>query len=216
MRKLENWRFEVMDAKQVAFITIMSALGLFLSAISLNIAPIFEVVGQGGAALDLSHIATFVTAIFGGPFLGTIVGFLGGIYAGYYFGYVKGQLGLLSLIGVPFGKALTGFTAGLLYKKLRINESSRPSMFTVPIILLSYVPECIYTIIYFRYLVPYFYGFAMEFMIPIVISKAWVEITVMSLLMGALVGNSGFKEFASRIFAKTYAAPKIKASSKNG
>jgi hypothetical protein len=37
-------------------------------------------------------------------------------------------------------------------------------------------------------------------MIPIVIPKAWVEIVVISLLMGALAGNTGFKEFISRFF----------------
>jgi LytS/YehU family sensor histidine kinase len=181
----------------------MSALGLLLSSISLNIAPILNSVGQGGAALDLSHIATFIAAIFGGPFVGAMVGLLGGIYAGYYFGYVMGSLGLLSLIGLPLGKALTGLIAGLLYKKLRINESSRPSALTVPIILVSYIPECIYTIAYFLYLVPYFYSFAMDFMIPIVISKGWVEITVMSFLMGALAGNNGFREFIVRFFSTT-------------
>jgi LytS/YehU family sensor histidine kinase len=192
-----------MDTKQIAFVTVMSALGLLLSAISLNIAPILSTVGQAGAALDLSHIATFIAAIFGGPLVGAIVGFLGGIYAGYYFGYAVGSLGLLSLIGVPFGKALTGLMAGLLYKKLRINETSRPSALTIPIILVSYVPECIYTIAYFLYLVPYFYGFAMNFIIPVVISKAWVEIAVMSVLMGALVGNNGFREFIVRFFSTT-------------
>lgn len=194
-----------MNSKQIAFTTLMSALGLFLSTISLNIAPFFSAVGQGGAALDLSHIATFIAAIFGGPFLGAAVGFISGIYAGYYFGYVIGVLGLLSLIGVPSGKALTGLTSGFLYKKLRINESPRASTLTIPIILMSYLPECIYTIIYFRYLVPYFYGSPMDSMIPIVISKAWVEITIMSILMGALAGNVGFKEFIFRFFgtAKT-------------
>lgn len=198
-----------MNSKQIAFTSIMSALGLILSTISLNIAPIFSALGQGGAALDLSHIATLIAAIFGGPFLGATVGFISGIYAGYYFGYVIGSLGLLSLIGVPSGKALTGLTAGFLYKKLRINESPRASTLTIPIILTAYIPECIYTIIYFRHLVPYFYGFAMEFMIPIVISKAWVEIAIMSVLMGALAGNSGFKEFIFRFLGATKTKEKI-------
>ncbi|MGB9756328.1 MAG: hypothetical protein ACPLVJ_00900, partial [Candidatus Bathyarchaeales archaeon] len=66
-----------MDAKQIAFIATMSALGASLSIISLHVAPISIVVpGQGGAALDLSHLATFVAAIFGGPYIGAIVGFL--------------------------------------------------------------------------------------------------------------------------------------------
>jgi len=189
-----------MDAKQTAFVAMMSALGLLLSAISLNVAPLLTAVGQSGAALDLSHIATFIAAIFGGPYVGAIVGFLSGIYSGYYFGYVMGSLGVLSLIGVPFGKALTGLTAGFLYKKLKINNSSRSSTITVPITLMSYIPECIYTIFYFLYIVLYVYGTAMSFMIPIVIPKAWIEIAVMSILMGALVGNVGFKEFIRRFF----------------
>lgn len=188
------------DAKQTSFVAMMSALGLLLSAISLNAAPLLRAGGQSGAALDLSHIATFIAAIFGGPYIGAIVGFLSGIYAGYYFGYVMGSLGVLSLIGVPFGKALTGLTAGFLYKKLKINNSSRSSTITVPITLMSYIPECIYTIFYFLYIVLYVYGTAMSFMIPIVIPKAWIEIAVMSILMGALVGNVGFKEFIRRFF----------------
>jgi LytS/YehU family sensor histidine kinase len=188
------------NTKQTSFVAIMSALGLLLSAISLNAAPLLGTVGQSGAALDLSHIATFIAAIFGGPYVGTIVGFLSGIYAGYYFGYVMGSLGVLSLIGVPFGKALTGLTAGFLYKKLKINNSSRSSTVTIPITLISYIPECIYTIFYFLYIVIYVVGKPMSLMIPIVIPKAWIEITIMSLLMGALVGNVGFKEFILRFF----------------
>lgn len=189
-----------MNAKQTAFIAMMSALGLLLSAISLNVAPWLSSVGQSGAALDLSHIATFIAAIFGGPIIGAIVGFLSGIYAGYYFGYVLGTLGILSVIGVPFGKALTGLTAGFLYKKLKINNSPRSSTLTVPIILVSYIPECLFTISYFLYIVVYAIGYPMTFMIPIVIPKAWIEIAIMSLLMGALAGNTGFKEFIFRFF----------------
>jgi LytS/YehU family sensor histidine kinase len=156
--------------------------------------------GQSGAALDLSHIATFIAAIFGGPFVGATVGFLSGIYAGYYFGYVIGTLGVLSLIGVPFGKALTGLTAGFLYKKLKVSNSSRSSTITIPITLISYIPECVYTIFYFLYIVIYVVGEPMSFMISIVIPKAWIEITVMSILMGALAGNTGFKEFITKFF----------------
>ncbi len=192
-----------MNSRKIAFISLMSALGLLLSALSLNMAPIFNAVGQGGAALDFSHISTFIASIFGGPSAGIAVGLLGGIYAGFHFGYVMGSLGLLSLFGVPLGKALTGLTAGLLYKKLRINERKRISMLTVLTVLASYIPECIFTIMYFLYLVPFFYGFPMGFMVPIVVSKAWVEIVVMSFLMGALVGNNGFKEFVAKFLLTT-------------
>jgi LytS/YehU family sensor histidine kinase len=190
-----------LDAKRTAFVAMMSALGTLLSGISLHIAPVLSAVsGQGGAALDLSHIATFIAAIFAGPYVGAIVGFLSGVYAGYYFGYVLGSLGIISLVGVPLGKALTGLTAGFLYQKLRVGQRSRPSTLTVPVILVSYVPECIFTILYFLYIVVYAVGSAMAFMLPIVIPKAWIEILVMSLLMGALSGNPGFKQFIGTFF----------------
>lgn len=193
-----------LNSKQVAFIAIMSALGNILAGISINIAPILAATsgaGAAGAALDLSHIATFIAAVFGGPVMGAVVGFLGGIYSGYSFGFTIGGLGLLSLVGVPVGKALTGFTAGLLYKKLKINKSTRPSTFTVPVVLLSFIPECLFTVFYFLYLVLYFYGSAMAFMLPIILPKSWIEIILMSILMGALVGNAGFRDFVSRFLS---------------
>lgn len=190
-------------AKTVSFIAIMSALGAFLSGISLSVAPIFSAISGGmiaGAALDLSHVATFIAAIFGGPYIGAAVGFLSGIYSGYYFGYVMGSLGLLSLIAIPIGKALTGLAAGFLYEKLRVDNGPRPSLSTVLIVLASYIPECVFTILYFLYAVVPVIGGSMDFMLPIVIPKAWVEILLMSFLMGALVGNSGFRDFILRSF----------------
>lgn len=189
-----------MDAKQTAFVAMLSALGTTLSLISLNVAPLLSSVGQGGAALDLSHIATFVAAFFGGPYIGALVGFLSGIYAGYYFGYVMGTLGLLSVIGVPIGKAITGLLAGFLFKKSGLRSGSKPSGWALPLTLLSYIPESLYTVVYFLFIVQLAGIQAMAFMIPLVIPKAWIEILVMSLLMGALAGNTGFREFISRFF----------------
>jgi LytS/YehU family sensor histidine kinase len=190
-----------MDARQSAFVAMMSALGITLSVISLSISPLLSSVGQGGAALDLSHIATFIAAFFGGPYLGAVVGFVGGIYAGYYFGYVLGTIGLLSVIGVPIGKALTGLVAGFLYKKSGLHSGHGHTYLALPLTLLSYIPECVYTVFYFLYVVAIVNGQAMAYMLPIVIPKAWVEITVMSLLMGALAGNPGFREFINRSFS---------------
>lgn len=189
-----------MDAKRTSFVGILSALGLALSAISLNIAPILTTVGNGGAALDLSHIATFIGAIFGGPIVGGLVGLFGGLYAGYYFGFTFGQ-GLLAVVAVPLGKAMTGIMAGLLYKKLKVTDNSH-SIYTIPATLLSYIPESIYTILYFLYIVAFVNGVAaMTFMVPIVFSKGWIEITVMSIIMGALAGNTGFREFINRFLS---------------
>jgi len=187
-----------MDAKKTAFIAMMSALGTALSLMSLNMGPIqVALPGQGAVALDLSHIATFVAAIFGGPYIGAAVGFLSGVYAGYHFGYVVGSLGMLSLIGIPIGKAMTGLLAGFLYKKLKVGSSGRSTL-AIPATLLSYIPESIYTIAYFLYIVTAVSGHAMEYMIPIVIPKGWIEIAIMSLLIAALAGNIGFNEFINR------------------
>ena len=193
----------LVSAKRISFIALMSALGNVLAGISINVAPILAAASPGGAgaALDLSHIATFIAAIFGGPVTGAAVGFLGGIYSGYSFGFTVGSLGFLSLIGLPVGKAITGFMAGLLHKGLRINQRLRPSTLTVPIVLLSYIPEFLFTVVYFLYLVLFFYGNAMAFMLPIVLPKAWIEIILISFLTGALVGNVGFREFVSRFLA---------------
>ena len=180
-----------MDARRSAFVAMLSALGIVLSAISLNIT-----IGTS-AALDLSHIATFVAAIFGGPIVGATVGLFGGLYAGYYFGFVFGQ-GLVALVGVPLGKALTGYTSGLLYKRLKIGDNPHRSILTVPVTLISYIPECIFTIVYFLYIVTIVNGAGMAYILPLVIPKAWMEIAVMSIIMGALVGNVGFREFISR------------------
>jgi LytS/YehU family sensor histidine kinase len=189
-----------MDAKQSSFIAIMSALGIVLSLISLNAAPLLSSVGQGGAALDLSHIATFIAAFFGGPYTGALVGLISGIYSGYYFGYVLGSLGLLSVIGIPIGKALTGLIAGFLYKKSGLSNNARRPVLALPLTLLAYVPESIYTVFYFLYAVTLINIPAMAFMIPLVIPKAWIEIAVMSVLMSALAGNTGFREFINRFF----------------
>jgi LytS/YehU family sensor histidine kinase len=176
----------------------MGSLGTVLSLISLNAAPIFAAAGVGIAALDLSHIATFIAAVFGGPLIGGLVGFLGGIYAGYYFGFTGGSsLGLLSLIGVPLGKAFTGIIAGLLYKRFGVGANSHRSIFAFPLTLLSYVPESIYTILYFAWIVPLVFQFSLATLIPIVIPKGWLEITIMGVMMSLLTARTSFRDFVS-------------------
>lgn len=186
-----------MDTKQITFVAVLSALGTVLSAISLGVVPIVP-----NVALDLSHVATFVAAIFGGPALGGAVGFLGGIYAGYYFGFGSPNgLGFLSLIGVPVGKAMTGLLAGFLYKRLRLGGGSGRSILAVPATLVSFIPESIYTAFYFLYAVTLINLAPMSFMILLVIPKGWVEIAVMSIMMGALAGNAGFIEAINRFLS---------------
>ena len=191
-----------MDSKTVAFITMMGALGNVLFLISYYLGPIAE-----GVALDFSLIPTFISALYGGPLAGFVTGLFVGVLPGIFFGPL-GSGSWLGLISLPIGKSLTGLTAGLFYKDLDINSRNRRSILTIPLVLVSYVPECLFTVAYFLSLLPYFFGLPYSIAVTIIVSvllKAWAEIIFMSFLMGALVGNQGFSNFVNNFFAR----PKI-------
>jgi riboflavin transporter FmnP len=196
-------------AKKVAFITMMVARGNVLSAVSTNLGQIVP-----GVNIDLSHIATFIAAIWGGPIYGFIVGFFGGVWAGFFFGFVTPfGFGLLSLIGLPLGKSLTGLTTGLFFRVFKIREKEHASIITVPTVLISFVPETLFTVAYFLAFAPYFFvnftgGIGL---LAVIIPKAWAEITLMSFLMAALVGNSGFSIFVANYFQQKTMAKKLRA-----
>jgi len=180
-------------AKTVSFIAMMAALGNALFVASQTIFT------TGQVALDLSHVATYIAAIFGGPLLGAVVGALVGIGPAVYFGYVGGVLGPLGLFGLPIGKALTGLTTGFLSKTLLPRRYPLPSKRTVLTSMLGYVPECLFTVFFFLVLVPVFLppetaAFVVTLLTPILV-KAWIEIGFISVLMGALAGNGGFLSF---------------------
>lgn len=183
-----------MKARVISFTAMMGALGNVLSLISI----VLTKAGQVG--LDLSHIATFVAAIYGGPYTGFLAGLIGGFAAGIWFGPLSG-LGLLGLIGLPLGKALTGLTTGFLYRRLKVNQRAHASLFTIPVVLLGFIPECLFTIVFFTVLVPYVFGWISIPLLITILVKAWIEITVMSILMGALTGNSGFRTFMNNFLA---------------
>jgi riboflavin transporter FmnP len=183
-----------MDAKKIAFISLMGALANVLFLISYHLGPITH-----GVALDLSLLTVFIAALYGGPALGLITGLFAGILPGIYFGPM-GTSSWLGLIGLPTGKALTGLTAGLLYKGLGVDKRDRKSVLTVPLILVSYIPEFIYTIVYFVSLLPYFIGGGGASILVFVLPKAWAEIIFMSFFMAALVGNHGFSNFITAFF----------------
>jgi hypothetical protein len=188
-----------------AFTAVMVALANVLSALSLGLTRI----GQIG--LDLSNIATFLAGIYGGPYIGFLVGLLGGVVAGVNFGLLGG-LGWLGLIGLPLGKSLTGLTTGVLYRVFNVNRRANRSLLTIPIVLLGYVPEFFFTILFFLVLVPYFLGPAPWFTMALLISilaKAWLETFVMSVLMGALTGNVGFTHFITSILTSHKASKLI-------
>jgi len=185
------------NSKAVAFTAMMVALGNALSAFSIGLVK----VGQVG--LDLSHVATFIAAIYGGPLLGFLTGLLGGIVPGIHFGPLGG-LAWLGLIGLPIGKSLTGLTTGTLYRLFNVGRRANPSLLTIPVVLAGYVPECLFTILFFLALVPHFLGPLPWLTASVLISilvKAWIEIAFMSAFMGALTGNVGFSTFVTSFFA---------------
>lgn len=185
-----------MNTRFVMFVVMMAILGNVLSFVPIGLTR----VGQVG--FDLSLIPTFIVAFYGGPILGLITGFAGGITAGIQFGPL-GMLSWLGLIGLPVGKALTGFTSGIIFKGLRMNGRKNPSLLAPFGVLVGYIPEFIFTVVFFLALVPSVIGTPVEvsygILIPIAI-KAWMEMVIMSVLMGALVGNSGFNGFMSTFF----------------
>jgi hypothetical protein len=186
-----------LSSKVVAFTAVMVALANILAALSIGLTR----VGQVG--LDMSSIAVFVAAIYGGPLLGCLVGFLGGIVSGINFGPL-GSLGWLGLIGLPVGKALTGFTTGALFRVLKVTRRSNRSLISIPVVLLGYVPEFLFTIVFFIFLVPFFLGPAPWLTVSVLVSilaKAWFETILMSIFMGALTGNVGFTMFISSILS---------------
>jgi hypothetical protein len=104
--------------------------------------------------------------------------------------------GVLGLIGLPIGKALTGLTTGLLNRGLNLHHRSHASLITIPAIMIAFVPEAIFTYTYFAYFLPLF--LAQQLGIAIIITimiKAIVEVVIMSVIMAALNGNKGFNNF---------------------
>lgn len=177
-----------MNSKLITFIVMMAVLGNVLSFIPIGLTR----VGQVG--FDLSHIATFIAAIFGGPLVGCLVGFAGGFVAGIYFGPL-GWLSWLGLIGLPIGKALTGLTVGAFFKLFKIDDRTHCTLLTIPAVLTGYIPEFLFTVSFFLVLVPYFLGWINFALLVSIAVKAWMEMVVMSVLMAALVGNTGFSAF---------------------
>jgi len=180
-----------LSSRVITFIAMMGALGNILSAFSIGLTM------AGTVGLDLSLIAVFIAAIYGGPFIGFVTGLISGIVPGIYFGFLApmGGQGWLALIGLPIGKSLTGLTTGSLYKVFNVNRKTSQSIFTIPIILVGYIPECFFTVFYFLGFVPFFLGWISIPLLITILIKAWLEVAFMSVLMGALAGNGGFKTF---------------------
>jgi len=187
-------------SKHLAFIAIIAALGNVLSFITINMAPIMpNFPGTNiSMALDLSHLATFIASLYGGPIVGGLTGLIGGSVAAFEFGFSKGNM--VAGIGLPIGKALTGVAAGILFKKLDITSKK----FYGPVItVISYIPEGIFTYFLFVYLYPIFVGLPVEIATTIAISiltKAFVEMVAIGIVIIGLVSNSGFRRYLQNYF----------------
>jgi len=178
--------------KTVAYIAFMAALGTAVSILTINMVQL----GVTQIALDLSHLGTFLVAIPGGPLLGAITGLIAGIYPGIAFGYIWGQLGIVGLIGLPVGKAMTGLTSGVLQRTLK-----RP-FFSVTV---GYAPECLFTIWLFVYLVPILTPIPAQFVLVIalgIVTKAWMEILFMGFVMETVFLSRGIVSLLRTIFPK--------------
>jgi len=160
--------------RQVAFVASMGALGNVLALLTVSIpTPVSQV------ALDLSHVATLIVALYSGPVLGGITGALVSVVPFYRFG-VTGWFGpVVGFLIIPL-KSLTGITAGVLGKRLR------PGLAT----LLGYVPECVATYLYFMVVVPFFLPdvapYITQGFVIFVLSKAWLELGIIAVIMEAV------------------------------
>ncbi len=172
-----------MNTKSITFALMMGALGTALFAVSYTVAPIAP-----SLAFDFSLIGVLVAGYYGGPKLGFLTGLIAGILPGIMFGPL-GSGGVLGLIGLPFGKALTGMTAGLLSSAINFGGKSRPAALAIPATFIAYVPESLFTWGYFVLLLGTTVGTAV---FTPVIAKALIEIAVMSVVMSILLRNKGF------------------------
>ncbi|NIO37689.1 hypothetical protein GTO27_08295 [Candidatus Bathyarchaeota archaeon] len=203
-------------SRKITFTALMATLGNVMFVASQTVLKTTQI------ALDLSHIGTLIAAVYGGPWMGFIAGLLVGIGPGLYFGYLGGSLGLLGLVGLPIGKALTGLTVGYLARALQVNTAEHSSWKIVAATLIGYVPESIFTLFYFEGLVAVLlpdvaalfasiFG-SLHVLVLSILTKAWVELALLGVFMAALVGNQGFSDFVNRIFTAPYMSTKVKAS----
>jgi len=196
-----------MDAKIVAFTLIMGALGNLLFAVSYHVGQLAP-----GVALDFSLLAAFIAGFYGGPAVGLVSGLFVGILPGIMFGPM-GMGSWLGLVGLPLGKGLTGLMAGIFAKAFRLGRNKHSSLLTVPATILAYVPEGLYTYIYFAYLMPLFLGKGgAAVFLYYILPKALAEVVIMSFFMATLIGHKGFNDFLNKFFLKTPIHMGIRAS----
>jgi len=203
----------IWSAKNVAFIAIMGALGNVLSWLSMSLAPFAPNIPLFGLnisiSFDLSHLTTFIAALYGGPLVGGLTGLVGGAVAANAFGFSKGNL----VIGfaLPIGKALTGITAGLIMRALGLQTWKRHKAFTIASTIIAYVPEGVFTVFIFLIMLPIALGIPSEgldafrnslfyFVVAPILVKAFIEMFVMGVILAAFSANKSFRSFMNGFF----------------
>jgi hypothetical protein len=189
------------STKNIAFIAIMGALGNILSWLSMSLTSLPQIpLGPItlSLALDLSHLTTFITALYGGPLVGGITGLIGGAVAANVFGFSQGNL--LTGFALPIGKALTGITAGFVMRPFNIKN--RHQALIVVSTVLSYIPEGIFTAFIFLIVFPMIFGpagFLYAFVASLLV-KAFIEMFVMGVILAAFSVNKSFRSFMNGFF----------------
>jgi hypothetical protein len=191
-------------SKTIAFIAVMAALGNALSFLSIQLSPIMPSIPLGPAtvslAIDLSHMATFVAAIFGGPVVGLLTGGISGFVAAFQFGFSQGNI--ITGIGLPIGKAMTGLAAGILASKLPLEKRK---YLLVALTALAYIPEGVFTLLIFTQLLPAYMGLPSYIGAAIgyqIVLKAFIEMVIMGLMLMWITGNKAFAEYTRSFFPK--------------
>jgi len=191
------------QSKTLAFAATMAALGNALSFLSIQLTPLVPSIPLGpvtvSLALDLSHLSTFIAALFGGPLVGGLTGLLSGLVAAFEFGFSKGNV--VTGIGLPLGKAMTGVAAGYVFRRLYVEGSP---LRMVASTVVSYVPEALLTLALFRYVLPVVAGLPAGLATAIafqIIVKAFFEMVLLGLVMVGLTGNAVFSDLSRRYFA---------------
>ncbi|MDR0460253.1 MAG: hypothetical protein LBH62_02265 [Nitrososphaerota archaeon] len=190
-----------MDTKRLTFTIIMGALGSVLFLVSYALLPIVPSI----VALDLSLLAVFIAGIYAGPKAGFAAGLIAGIIPGIMFGPL-GTGGVIGLIALPLGKSFTGLTIGLLVTMLHRRDTRvKTAIVSIPITLLAYIPEGIFTYTYFKALLPLFLNSAplANDIVYAVMIKAVLEVIAMSFIISGLLYSKAVNNFISAYFYKT-------------
>jgi len=188
-------------SKGLVFAAMMAALGNVLSFLSMQLTQAPNVsLGPVSVslALDLSHLATFIASLFGGPLVGGLTGLVGGLVAAFEFGFSKGNF--VTGFGLPLGKAMTGVAAGYVFRWVyREGGAGRLVVSTV----VSYVPEALLTLVLFVYVLPPVTGLPVALATAVavqIVVKAFVEMVILGIILAGLMSNLGFKTYARGYF----------------